>query len=356
MDSPIHVRQTIPTNRPPCGCQRPRPRSSAAGHASPICRPHLDPLVSCRARRRTGTPQVVHLSGACPRERHLLVPRSCARTPSTGYRPVDSAGGATVISASFPSLLQSFFTERLLRQREASPHTVAGYRDAFRLLLQFAQKRLRKSPSQLRIEDLDAPFIALFLDHLESTRKNSARTRNVRLGAIHSFFRYVALEEPAHALHCQRILAVPNKRHEQRLIDFLNREEIDALLAVPNPSTWIGCRDRTLLLVAVQTGLRVSELIGLNCQDVVLGTGAHVRCLGKGRKQRCTPLRPETVKMLDVWLRERHGVPGDPVFPSMRDGRLSRDAVERLLTKYTHRAESACSSLKRKRVSPHVMR
>ena len=259
-------------------------------------------------------------------------------------------------SASFSSLLQAFFTDRLLRQRQASPHTIAGYRDCFRLLLQFAKERLDKMPSQLRIEDLDAPFIGLFLDHLEGTRKNSARTRNVRLGAIHSFFRYVALEEPAHALHCQRILAVPNKRHEKRPIDFLNREEIDALLAVPNPSTWIGCRDRTLLLVAVQTGLRVSELIGLNCQDVVLGTGAHVRCLGKGRKQRCTPLRPETVKMLDVWLRERHGVPGDPVFPSMRDGRLSRDAIERRITKYTHLAAQTCFSLRGKRVSPHVCR
>jgi integrase/recombinase XerD len=261
-----------------------------------------------------------------------------------------------VISASFPSLLQSFFTDRLLRQRQASPHTVAGYRDCFRLLLQFAKKRLGKSPSQLRIEDLGAPFIGLFLDHLESTRKNSARTRNVRLGAIHSFFRYVALEEPAHALHCQRILAIPNKRHEQRPIDFLNREEIDALLAVPNPSTWIGRRDRTFLLVAVQSGLRVSELTGLNCQHVLLGTGAHVRCLGKGRKQRCTPLRPETAKMVDAWLRERHGQPDDPLFPSTRGDRLSRDAVERRITKYTHLAAQTCPSLKGKRISPHVCR
>src|SRR5208337_484422 len=236
--------------------------------------------------------------------------------------------GAAVISASFPSLLQSFFTDRLLRQRAASPHTIAGYRDCFRLLLQFAKERLGKAPSKLRVEDLDAPFISLFLDHLERTRKNSARTRNARLGAIHSFFQYVALEEPAHALHCQRILAVPNKRHERRPIEFLNREEIDALLAVPNRSTWIGRRDRTLLLVAVQTGLRVSELTGLTCQDVVLGTGAHVRCLGKGRKQRCTPLRPETAKMLEAWLRERHGLPESPVFPSIRGGRLSRDAIE----------------------------
>jgi len=261
-----------------------------------------------------------------------------------------------VISASFPSLLQSFFTDRLLRQRQASPHTIAGYRDCFRLLLQFAKERLGKMPSQLRIEDLDAPFIGVFLDHLEGTRKNSARTRNARLGALHSFFRYVALQEPAHVLHCQRILAVPNKRHEQRPIEFLNREEIDAVLAVPNPSSWLGRRDRTLLLVGIQTGLRVSELIGLNCQDIVLGTGAHVRCLGKGRKQRCTPLRPETARALEVWLRERHGLPENPAFPSVRGGRLSRDAVERLITKYTHCAEHDCPSLKRKNVSPHVMR
>ena len=261
-----------------------------------------------------------------------------------------------MISASFPSLLQCFFTDRLLRQRQASPNTIAAYRDCFRLLLKFAKERLHKSPSQLRIEDLDAPFIGLFLDQLESIRKNSTRTRNVRLGAIHSFFRYVALEEPAHARHCQRILATPNKRHVRKPIEFLTREEIDALLAVPNRSTWIGRRDRTLILVAVQTGLRVSELIGLNCQDVVLGTGAHVRCLGKGRKLRCTPLRPETAKMVRAWLRERQGQPEDPVFPSIRGGRLSRDAIECLITKYTHLAARSCPSLKRKKVTPHVCR
>ena len=261
-----------------------------------------------------------------------------------------------MISANFPSLLQCFFTDRLLRQRQASPHTVAGYRDCFRLLLHFAKEQLGKMPSQLRVEDLDAPFIGIFLDHLESVRKNSARTRNARLGAIHSFFRYVALEEPALALHCQRILAIPNKRHERRPIEFLNREEMDALLAVPNLSTWLGRRDRTLLLVGVQTGPRVSELIGLNCQDVVLGTGAHVRCLGKGRKRRCTPLRPETARAVKAWLRERQGLPDHPAFPSIRGGRLSRDAVERLITKYTRRAERTCPSLKRKKVSPHVMR
>lgn len=261
-----------------------------------------------------------------------------------------------MISANLPALLQSFFTDRLLRQRQASPHTIAGYRDCFRLLLHFAKERLGKMPSQLRIEDLDAPFIGLFLDHLEGVRNNGARTRNARLAALHSFFKYVAFEEPAYAQHCQRILAMPNKRHERRPIEFLNREEIDALLAAPNLSTWLGRRDRTLLLVAVQTGLRVSELIGLNCQDIVLGTGANVRCFGKGRKQRCTPLRPETANALAAWLRERRSLPDNPVFPSIRGGRLSRDAVERLITKYTQRAESTCPSLKRKKISPHVLR
>ena len=261
-----------------------------------------------------------------------------------------------MICAELPSLLQSFFTDRLLRQRRASPHTIAGYRDCFRLLLQFAKERLGKPPSKVLIEDLDPPFLGRFFEHLESVRKNSARTRNARLAAIHSFFQYVAFEEPAYALQCQRILAIPNKRHIRRPIEFLNREEIDALLAVPNLSTWVGRRDRILLLVAVQTGLRVSELIGLNCQDVVLGTGAHVRCLGKGRKQRCTPLRPEAAIALRAWLRECRGGPENPVFPSVRHGRLSRDAVERLITKYTKLAAQACPSLKRKKVSPHVLR
>lgn len=261
-----------------------------------------------------------------------------------------------MISADLPSLLQSFFTERLLRQRQASPHTIAGYRDSFRLLLQFAKERLGKVPSKIQLAELDAPFLGLFLEHLEDVRKNSARTRNARLAAIHSFFQYVALEEPAYALHCQRILAMPNKRHERRPIEFLNREEFDALLAVPDLSTWLGRRDRALLLVAVQTGLRVSELIGLNCHDVVLGTGAHVRCLGKGRKQRCTPLRPETTTTLHAWLRERHGQPEQPVFPSIRGGRLSREAIERLITKYANVAKLTCPSLKRKKVSPHVLR
>lgn len=261
-----------------------------------------------------------------------------------------------MMSAAFPSLVQSFFTDRLLRQRRASPHTIAGYRDTFRLLLRFASERLDAAPTDLHIEKLDAPFIGEFLDHLETVRGNSARSRNARLAAIRSFFKYVALNEPAHALLCQRILAMPNKRHERRTIAFLDRAEIDALLAAPDLSTWAGRRDRTILLVAIQVGLRVSELIGLRCCDVVLGTGAHVRCEGKGRKQRCTPLRRDSVAMLQAWLRERRGLPDDPLFPSLRDGQLSRDAVERLVAKHVAAARQRCPSLKGKKVTPHVLR
>ena len=256
----------------------------------------------------------------------------------------------------FPSLLQSFFTDRLFRQLRASPHTIAGYRDSFRLLFQFAKEQLGKASSDLTLDDLNVSFIGNFLDDLETRRKNSARTRNIRLAAIHSFFQYVAYEEPAHALLCQRILAMPTKRHERRPIEFLNREEIDALLAATDSFGWIGRRDRTMLLLTVQTGLRVSELIGLTCQDIVLGTGAHVHCQGKGRKHRCTPLRKETAKVLDAWLRQRRGRPEDPLFLSARGGKLSRDAIERLITKYTALAARTCASLKRKKVSPHILR
>jgi site-specific recombinase XerD len=252
--------------------------------------------------------------------------------------------------------LQAFFTDRLLRQRRASANTIAGYRDSFRLLLRFAVERIGKEPSDLLLEDLDAPFIGEFLDHVEKDRGNKARTRNARLAAIHSFFRYVSLCEPMYADHCRRILAIPSKRHERKSIEFLTREEIDALLDAPDTSTWIGRRDRILLLMAVQTGLRVSELIGLRGENIVLGTGAHVRCEGKGRKNRCTPLRQETVALMEEWLREQNSAPEAPLFPSIRGGPLSRDAVERLVTRHWKTAHQCCTSLKRKRVTPHVLR
>jgi integrase/recombinase XerD len=257
---------------------------------------------------------------------------------------------------SFPGLLQSFFSDRLLRQRLASQHTIASYRDTFRLLLAFAERRLKKSPSNLALGDLSVPLIGAFLEHLENERGNKPRTRNARLAAIHSFFRYAAAEQPEYSANIQRILAMPSKRCERRLVDFLARSEIQALLDAPDRATWRGRRDHALLLVAAQTGLRVSELTQLRVSDVVLGIGAHVRCDGKGRKERCTPLRKEAVSVLRAWLRERAGDPSSPLFPNARGGHLSRHGVVYLLAKHTSVAKCRCPSLQRKRVSPHVLR
>jgi len=258
--------------------------------------------------------------------------------------------------ATFPVLLEAFFTDRLMRQQKASPNTVASHRDTFRLLLRFAQKRLKKTPSELTIEDLDAPFVGSFLQYLERERGNGARSRNVRLAAIHSFFKYVALEEPSCSGLAQRILAMPNKRFRRKPVEFLTRPETEALLAAPDQSTWGGQRDRTLLLLAIQTGLRVSELVGLRCSDIVLGTGSHVRCTGKGRKERCTPLRKETVVALRAWLRHRSRESSEPLFPNARGGPLSRDGVEYLLAKHVATATKQCPVLKKKKISAHVLR
>ena len=255
-----------------------------------------------------------------------------------------------------PALLQAFFTDRLLKQRRASKHTVAAYRNAFRLLLRFAANRLGRAPSQLKIADLHAGFLGEFLDHLERVRGNSARTRNARLAALHAFFRYIAFAEPAHALHCQRVLAIPSKRFERGLVEFLVEEEIEALLEAPDTATWIGRRDRALLLVAVQTGLRVSELTALRRKDVALGTGAHVRCFGKGRKLRCTPLRRDVTRVLIAWMRECPPEPDESVFPSARGGRISEDAVERRVAKHAATARQRCPSLVGKRITPHTLR
>jgi len=260
------------------------------------------------------------------------------------------------ITTNFAKLLEAFFTERLIHQRQASPNTIASYRDTFRLLIKFAQQRLKKQPSILTIEDMDAPFIGAFLNSLEKDRGNSSRSRNVRLAAIHSFFRYAALQEPAQSALIQRVLAMPSKRYDRKPIEFLTQEEIEMLLSTPDQATWIGRRDRALILLMVQTGLRVSETIGLCCNDIILEKGAYVYCRGKGRKDRCTPLRKETVKILRKWLREREAQPCDPLFPNRRDGRLSRDSVEYLLAKYVATAQQQCPSLKRKHVSPHILR
>ena len=256
----------------------------------------------------------------------------------------------------FPELLQSFFAQRLINERRASSHTIASYRDTFRLLFDFAGRRIHKEPARLVIEDLTAEFVADFLADLEKTRRIRPRTRNVRLAAIHSFFRYVAINEPVYTAASQRVLAIPTKRFERKPIAFLTSTEIDAVLAAPNQTTWSGRRDYALLLTAVQTGLRVSELVGLRCEDVVLGPGAHVRCNGKGRKERMTPLRKRTSETLRSWLRERNGQPHQPLFPNRQGGMLSRDGVEYMLDKHVTNAQRLCPTLSKKRVSPHVLR
>ena len=256
----------------------------------------------------------------------------------------------------FPALFQRFFIDRLSTQMEASPNTIAGYRDTFRLLLRFTAAQLGKQPTKLRMDDFDTDLIADFLVHIECARHNSARSSNTRLAAIRSFFRFVAMNEPEYMLQCQKIIAMPSKRYVRRVIDFLDGREMDALLAAPDVSTWTGRRDHAILLCCLRTGLRVSELANLRCRDIALGAGAYIRCEGKGRKQRCTPIRRDSLKTLEGWFKERAGSPLDPVFPSIRGDKLSRDALERIVRKYAHIAAAKCASLKGKRVSPHVLR
>jgi integrase/recombinase XerD len=252
--------------------------------------------------------------------------------------------------------LQAFFTDRLTRQRQASPHTIAAYRDTWRLLLSFATQQAGKQPSQLDLGDLDAPLIGAFLDHLERERDNCARTRNARLAAIHSLFRYAALRHPEHAETIARVLAIPPKRYDKALVTYLTEPEVNALLAAPDRTTWAGRRDHALILLAAQTGLRISELTGLTIGDVHLGTGPHVSCTGKGRKQRITPLTTMTVAVLRTWLAERGGQPDQPLFPTRTGRRLSRDAVERRIAKHTTTAVTRCPSLKAKAITAHTLR
>ena len=252
--------------------------------------------------------------------------------------------------------LQAFFTERLIRQRQASPHTLTAYRDTLRLLLVFASARHGMEPSKLDVDNLDAPLVGAFLDHLKHQRENGVRTRNARLAAIRSLFRYAALRHPEHAAVIERVLAIPPKRFDRRLVTFLTEPELDALLAAPAPSTSTGRRDRALLALAAQTGLRASELIGLQCADVHLGAGAHVSCLGKGRKLRITPLTSSMVGVLRVWLAERAGQPAEPLFTTQTGKALSRDALEHRLAKYAQIAARTCPSVRQKTVTMHVLR
>jgi site-specific recombinase XerD len=253
-------------------------------------------------------------------------------------------------------VLQAFFTDRLIAQRRASPHTIAGYRSTFRVLLGFAAAQTGKKPSALDIADLDAALIAAFLDHLEHERQCTIRTRNWRLAAIHSLFTYAAPHHPEHAATIQRVLAIPTKRHERTLVTWLTEPEADALFAAPDRGTWAGRRDHAMLVLVAQTGLRISELIGLSRSDVSLGPGAHVRCMGKGRKERATPLTGLTVAVLRGWLTERCGDPNDPLFPARTGTRLSNDAIERRLAAHLATARAGCPSLRAKHVTMHTLR
>jgi site-specific recombinase XerD len=262
----------------------------------------------------------------------------------------------TTTMTSLAPLLEAWFTERLQRQRDVSPHTLSAYRDCFRLLAGFAQKQTGKAPSDLLLTDIDARLVGSFLDYLEKERSNGARTRNARLAAIRSFFRFLAAREPAHAQLIQRVLAIPQKKCTRDLVTFLTRPEVDALLAAPDRRTWIGRRDRVLLLTAVRTGLRASELTALRVGHCALHVHAHLRCHGKGRKERGTPLDGPTAAALRAWIRDAHLAATDYVFPSRRGDPLSTDAFERLVAKHTEAARRACSTLEHKNVTPHSLR
>ena len=259
------------------------------------------------------------------------------------------------MSALAPTL-QAFFTDRLIGQRGASPNTIAGYRDTWRLLLAFAAERTGKNPCQLDIADLDAPLIAAFLDNLEHGRGNSPRTRNNRLAAIRSLFAWAALRHPEHAASIQRVLAITPKRYQRNLVTYLTGAEIDALAAACDKGTWTGRRDHALIVLAAQAGLRISELAALTISDIVLSAGAHVHTVGKGRKERRTPLLPATVAVLRAWIAERRGAPGDPLFPASTGSKLSRDAIERRISVHVAKAARACPSLRSKHVTAHTLR
>ena len=258
--------------------------------------------------------------------------------------------------SSLAPTLEAFFTERLYRQLHASAHTIRAYRDTFRLLLDYAHQQTGKAPCQLDLADLDAPLIAGFLDHLEHDRHNTVRTRNARLAAIRSLFRYASYREPANAAVIQRVLAIPEKRARRTVVSFLSTSEIDALVAAPDRTTWIGRRDHALLVTAVQTGLRVSELVGLRHHDVTLSVGAHVRCTGKGRKQRCTPLTRHTVAVLRTWMTELAATGDDPLFPTRRGTALTADAIGDLVDRYVAIARLHHPDWTAARVTPHTLR
>lgn len=257
---------------------------------------------------------------------------------------------------SLAPLLQAFFTDRLMTQRHASPNTIAAYRDTFKLLLGYLHQSIGKTPDALSIADIDATQIAGFLTHLEQERGNTPRTRNARLAAIHSLFSYAALRHPEHAGTIARVLAIPTARIQRNIVTWLDEHEATALLDACDQRTRTGRRDHVMFALAIQTGLRISELISLTIADLHTGTGPHVHCIGKGRKERRTPLLPHTIALLDEWIIERAATATQPLFATSTGRPLSRDAIEARLRHTSARAAADCSSLVGKHITAHTLR
>lgn len=259
-------------------------------------------------------------------------------------------------TTAFPSLLQYFFAQHLCAHKQVSPRTVTSYRDTFRLLLEFLQNRTGRTASSLNVTDLDVPAILAFLEHLEVERGNTARSRNARLHAIRSFFHVVAVRDPANAALVSRVLAIPLKKTDRKLITYLTREETEAILAVPDQATWLGSRDHALLLTLYNSGGRASEITNLLCGHVSFGSHTFVHLHGKGRKDRTVPLWPQTSRVLQVWFQKMGSKPDTIAFPALRGGCLSADGLDHLLQKAVLAAKKTCPSLEKKRVTPHVLR
>ena len=254
----------------------------------------------------------------------------------------------------FPQLVQDFFLLRLIQQRGVSARTVESYRDAFELLFRFIEQRLGKSPSAIELADLDAPLVLDFLDHLQTERGNSVRTRNARLAAIHSFMRYASIRDPASLPITGRVLAIPTKRFDRPVLGYLTREQIAAVLAAPDRTTWSGHRDAVLLATTYNTGARVSEIIGMHVRDVLLDRQTAVQLHGKGRKERAIPLWKNTASELRGWLNTINALPDAPVFPNRSGAPLTRSGVRDRLDRAVATAEQGCPSLHDQHITPHA--
>jgi integrase/recombinase XerD len=257
---------------------------------------------------------------------------------------------------SIAPLIQSFFTQHLQLHKRVSPQTVACYRDTFRLLFQFIKEQTGREPATFRITDLAAEVILSFLDHLEEQRHNSARSRNIRLAAIRTFFRWVALREPEQIDLATRVLAVPIKRAEKRIVQGLTREEMEALLNAPDPSTRQGRRDHALLSTLYNSGARISEVTGLRRHQVIFGASAFLQLHGKGRKERTVPLWPKTARTLQAWFRELDGESQELAFPSIRGAQLTTEGANQILQRALRKASIECPSLRDRHISPHTVR